>query len=220
MKIGVAMSLSIFFASACDSDTRTNYVIPSSQKGIVGQNEKQPESNPNSIQSKPNKSIEGEATKGIEVRTTAQQTAVEPVRVAAVPSSAEAVKAKVIDDPITRYVTNLYSKVLGRAPDAAGLEYWVKTYRDNQLTCTGLVNAFISANVDTNVLVFMPGSSNSTFLNKAYLTFLSRAPDSDGFNFWLKGLEERQYTRETIVDTFINSSEFKTSCMVAGLKAY
>jgi hypothetical protein len=77
-------------------------------------------------------------------------------------------------------VTKLYVATFNRAPDAAGLDYWVNT---SGLTIEEIANAFFDAS-ETRTR-YPEGTTDEAFVTAIYQNVFSREPDSGGLDFWV-----------------------------------
>jgi len=113
--------------------------------------------------------------------------------------------------PIGQFVTRLYQNVLGRAPDAAGLNYWYDNLASHALTGAQatanffLCSEFINKNVD-----------DTTLLTILYKTCMNRNPDDAGLAYW-KGIMAKGWSRKYILNQFMISNEFKSICASYGI---
>jgi hypothetical protein len=95
------------------------------------------------------------------------------------------------------FVTALYTKLLGRAPESAGLTYW-----ENQLSKGLSRNAVAGA--------LLGSTEYRTDLVKGYYeTFLGRAPDSAGLAYWVGQLKAGAKD-ESVLAAILGSAEFYT----------
>ena len=97
------------------------------------------------------------------------------------------------------FVSQLYRDLLGREPDAAGLNFWV-----GQLN-SGLATR---AQVAYSYFVSPEFQSNGLFIISAYLAVLGRNPD---YNGWLYNLSNlwAGVTKQQEISAFIQSTEFQ-----------
>jgi len=112
------------------------------------------------------------------------------------PTAAQAT-TKVVDEAAsTKYVTAVYQDVLGRAPDPAGLAYWVQQL-DAGAPISGVAAAIGKSAEYYGNFVIQPD----------YLKLLGRAADAAGLQYWttqmLNGLTDQQ-----LEAGFIASDEF------------
>ena len=91
--------------------------------------------------------------------------------------------------------------MLEREPDARGLEYW-----------TGLCNAeMLRANI---MLAFVESPEfkgkvgHQVLVVMMYVGMLQRAPEPDGYNYWLERLENG-LSRRDLINNFINAPEYR-----------
>jgi hypothetical protein len=98
--------------------------------------------------------------------------------------------------PHKLYITAVYQDVLGRAPDANGLDYW-----SNQL------DANPSQRLNLISLISHSAEYFTTIIIPAYQQFLGRAPDAAGLAFWV-GQMQNGMTDEQLQAGFIGSPEY------------
>ncbi len=79
----------------------------------------------------------------------------------------------------TQFVTLVYQNVLGRAPDAPGLAYWVGQLNGGFMT-RGQVMVGFSESPE-----YQQTSYNRVFVTMMYYGMLRRMPDQAGFDFWV-----------------------------------
>ncbi len=82
--------------------------------------------------------------------------------------------------PTTENVTKLYIATFKRAPDSAGLNYWVK---ESNLQLEGIASSFFDQ--DETKAQYPTTSTSTDFINAIYQNLFNRTPDTDGFNYWL-----------------------------------
>ncbi|HEV3344262.1 MAG TPA: DUF4214 domain-containing protein [Pirellulales bacterium] len=96
---------------------------------------------------------------------------------------------------LQKFVTKVYSDLLGRAPEPDGLTFWT-----NQLA-SGVPRSQIAEALTHTPEYF------STIIKPAYLNFLGRPADDAGLNFWI-GRMQNGLTDEHLEAGFIGSAEF------------
>jgi len=101
-----------------------------------------------------------------------------------------------------RFVQRCYTVVQKRSPDTNGTTYWVNR----------LANGAGMANV-LHGFIFSPEQqakklSNEQFITMLYQAVLDRSPDSEGYNYWIRCLNNGA-SREVIFWGFTNSDEFR-----------
>jgi len=98
----------------------------------------------------------------------------------------------------------LYQAAFDRAPDAAGLGYWIKQM-DNGTDRFDVAHWFLAGAEAQSVYGANP--SNSTALNLFYNHVLHRAADSAGYNYWLNVLDTGVATQSQVLASFAESAE-------------
>ncbi len=104
------------------------------------------------------------------------------------------------------FVTTLYVRTLGRGPDAAGLQGFVRALQQSCNTSTAL----------STVRVFLASpefqsrqTTNTQFVTLLYRMFLDRVPDGPGHAAWVALLDQGTATRDQLVAQFAASPEFQ-----------
>jgi hypothetical protein len=108
-------------------------------------------------------------------------------------------------------VMDMYRGLLGRLPDSGGLEFWVARMQKAQ--CLG--GAAVQAEADAMSGSFVGGAEylgrnrdNSRYVADLYNSFLRRAGDAGGFNYWKSGIDNGSLSREAARRAFLASAEF------------
>jgi sugar lactone lactonase YvrE len=101
----------------------------------------------------------------------------------------------------TQFVTLLYSNVLGRAPDAAGLSGWVSLLGSGY--SRGQVLLGFSDSPENQAAI-----ANEVFVTMMYAGMLRRTPDPSGFSGWVGLLDAGAYVREQVINGFFLSTEY------------
>ena len=123
------------------------------------------------------------------------------------PGKANLTEARDVNQGVTRYVVRLYTKVLGRAYDVDGLNYWCRTINNAKNKKSPVISSarsFVSSGEFTR-----KNYSNTDYVKILYRTFLNREADSSGLQNWVNRLNSGQDTRITMLNNFVNSGEFK-----------
>jgi serralysin len=102
-------------------------------------------------------------------------------------------------DGIAGQCYRLYQSTFNRIPDLAGLGYWIAGMDSGDSLVSVANNFVIIAGFDVS-----HGSSmtDSAFLTNLYQNIYHRAPDLDGFNYWLNELANGSQTRATVLIGF------------------
>jgi hypothetical protein len=104
------------------------------------------------------------------------------------------------------FVAGLYGAWLDRAPDNAGLNFWLGNSYNGDQSVQQLYRAFVDSTEYKS-----KNESNTAFVTRLYRSMLFREPDQAGLNFWVNDLNKGQKTRQDMVTAFLNSTEFNTS---------
>ena len=121
-------------------------------------------------------------------------------------SGASTAKATVPSENAALFAERLYTKCLGRDAEQEGLMYWSLGLTNLEISGTQAAREFFYSQefIDSNY-------DNEEYLNRLYLTFMGREPDSNGLNYWLD-LLDNDVSRDSIFDSFSTSDEFKEIC--------
>lgn len=114
---------------------------------------------------------------------------------------------------IAEVVTNYYVGLLGRNPDAGGLEYWTK-----YIICGGsvsdLTKLFLSSNEFSSRDI-----SKEDFVEGVYLTYLGRQPEEEGKAYWVSKMTDTGKDKKIeIIRGFIYSDEYCNYCEKYGIQ--
>jgi hypothetical protein len=94
------------------------------------------------------------------------------------------------------YLVGLYAEIYGRAPDAAGVNYF------RTLASLGVPR-------DQIARIFLTSTEAYTILlPRYYAEFLHRAPDTTGGMFWLNALMSGRATPQSVAETILASDEY------------
>ena len=69
----------------------------------------------------------------------------------------------------------------------------------------GVITSFLKSN---EFVTKYGNASNEQFVNLLYQNVLNRQADADGYNYWLTALQNGTTTREGVVNSFAQSTEF------------
>jgi len=104
-------------------------------------------------------------------------------------------------------VTEIYVATFGRAPDTAGLAYWVGQVRDGYLTIDQVAQSFFDQPETKNKY---PSTSNSAFITTIYQNVLNRSPEQGGLNYWVGELNRGAFGRSQAIMAIINGAKATT----------
>lgn len=109
------------------------------------------------------------------------------------------------------FITQLYSSILGRKPDAEGMDYWKNKLSTGSTAADLVVGFFDSQEMKDRNL------TNEQYLEYAYTAILGRNPEPEGKAYWLGELE-LGVTRKCILAGFVESVEFTNLCSHFGIR--
>ncbi len=98
----------------------------------------------------------------------------------------------------------LYQAAFDRAPDQAGLGYWIAQL-DKGMSLTTVASQFVASNEFR--LMYGANPSNLSIVRDMYENVLHRAPDSAGVNYWVNVLDSRSAALPDVLVEFSESQE-------------
>jgi hypothetical protein len=102
-------------------------------------------------------------------------------------------------------IYRLYRAAFNRAPDAAGLGYWINTLDNGSNTLVKAAQGFVNSAEFLNLSGV--NSSNDTFITNLYQYVLHRAPDATGYQYWNSVLGTSTTARPQVLSDFSSSPE-------------
>lgn len=106
------------------------------------------------------------------------------------------------ETPTRENVTRLYVATFNRAPDAAGLAYWVK---DSGLQLEQIAQSFFEQ--PETKRKYPPGTPAKTFIETVYRNLFNRDPDPSGRNYWEKELQSGRIAKPVFILAVINGAQ-------------
>ena len=110
------------------------------------------------------------------------------------------------NQPSEDEVTKLYVATFDRAPDSAGLLWWVNS---SNLKLSQIAQSFFDQ-VETKTL-YPNGTSTEDFVNSIYQNLFNRFSDIAGLNYWVGDLDGGKVSRQSFIQSVINGA---FSCQV------
>ncbi|HEX8544794.1 MAG TPA: DUF4214 domain-containing protein [Pseudomonas sp.] len=107
-------------------------------------------------------------------------------------------------------LAELYTTFFNRAPDAAGLDYWVNEISTGQLTLAQVAQNWTTQQPE-GLASFPSSLTDAEFVEKIYGNILGRASDADGAQYWLDQLADGTLSRDSFAITLINGAKANTS---------
>lgn len=115
-------------------------------------------------------------------------------------------------DQVKQFVSRLYTQILGRNPDPAGLNAWTDVLKSGKEQGAKVAQGFITSKefTDRNL-------SDKDYVTILYKTFFDRDPDPSGLQGWLGELDSG-LSRLHVFRGFAESQEFTKICDSYGIK--
>lgn len=116
------------------------------------------------------------------------------------------------DTTFAGFVERLYQVALNRKAETGGKDYWCRLVSNQTITGDDCARSFLTSDEFKN-----RNLSDEEFVKVLYKTFFDRNAEDDpeGFRFWLNSL--KTVGKDTVVEGFINSQEWKDLCNSYGV---
>jgi len=98
-------------------------------------------------------------------------------------------------------VAKLYVATFNRAPDSAGLDYWVKT---SGLNLEEIAQSFFDQ-PETQTL-YPAGTANTAFITSVYQNLFNRVADAAGLSYWDNQLSTGAFTKNSFIQAVIDGA--------------
>lgn len=98
----------------------------------------------------------------------------------------------------------IYQAAFNRAPDKAGLGYWIGAM-DHGMTLLDVANGFVQSAEFKNLYGDKP--TNADIVDRFYANVLHRAPDQAGADYWTNLLDQHVLTNADVLASFSESPE-------------
>ena len=105
-------------------------------------------------------------------------------------------------NPKEAFIDRLYSTVLDRSADSAGLSYWLEEWNSGRIDPKGIAKSFMNSEE-----FLAKDLDDSAFLDVCYKAFMGRDADSAGKAYWI-GEISNGMSRDEVIDSFVDSQEF------------
>jgi len=115
----------------------------------------------------------------------------------------------------TNFITAAYNECLGRAPEAAGLAYWLNLMQNQGLSEGQLEASFLSSQEDLN----NHGGANANWIQGLYTTYLGRTPAQSEVQYWSNRLNGGATPMEVALG-FTTSQEHEANLVSADYRQY
>ena len=104
-------------------------------------------------------------------------------------------------------LVEFYIASFNRAPDAIGLNYWGGRLHDG-MTLPEIAKSFF---VQAETVAAYPASmSTRTFATTVYNNVLSRAPDTEGLNYWAREIDTGSVSKDVFLLAIVNGAKAST----------
>ena len=97
-------------------------------------------------------------------------------------------------------VAKLYVATFNRAPDAAGMNYWV----NSGMSIEQIAQSFFDQS-ETQTL-YPTGTSSSSFVTSVYDNLFNRTPDTEGLNYWVQQLDSNAVSKQNFILAVVNGA--------------
>ena len=104
--------------------------------------------------------------------------------------------------PTRDKVAELYVSTFNRAPDSAGLDYWVN---DSMLTLEQIAQSFFDQPETKSK--YPADISNHSFVQTVYRNLFNRDPDEEGWKYWENELDEEVFGRSVFILAVMNGAK-------------
>jgi hypothetical protein len=104
--------------------------------------------------------------------------------------------------PTENNVAKLYVATFNRAPDSAGLDYWVN---DSKLSLEGIASSFFEQ--PETKATYPESSSVTDFVTAVYSNLFNRKPDLGGLNYWVDELNSGKIAKSVFILAVINGAK-------------
>lgn len=101
-------------------------------------------------------------------------------------------------------VTRLYVATFNRAPDAAGLAYWVDSF-DGNATIEQVAQSFFDSTEAQDI--YVPSMSTAEKVNVAYLNLFGREAEAEGLDYWVDEIESGNISQSNMILALVNGAQ-------------
>jgi len=110
--------------------------------------------------------------------------------------------ATVAQDATQKSVTKLYIATFNRAPDKAGLDYWVDV---SKFSLENIAMSFFDQPETKEK--YPTGYSTVDFINAIYSNLFKRTPDQKGGDYWQKELDSGSFSKSLFILAVLNGAK-------------
>lgn len=107
-------------------------------------------------------------------------------------------------------VAQLYTAFFDRAPDAAGLAYWVDQLQNGSINLVQLAKNWVDEQPEGQAK-YPSGTTDAAFISAIYNNVLGRSADADGATYWQNQLASGAVSRDVFIQAIISGAHANTS---------
>lgn len=107
-------------------------------------------------------------------------------------------------------IFRLYQAAFDRAPEPAGLGFWLQAMDGGQ-TITQIAQEFTQS--AEFIKLYGANPTNTQLVTAMYENVLHREPEAAGLSFWVTAMDTHQTTEATLLTSFSNSAENETAAI-------
>lgn len=112
---------------------------------------------------------------------------------------------------LTKFLSRLYTNVLGRTAEPSGLNHWAEQFLSKKMNIESVAKQFVFSQE-----YLSKPHSDSEYLQMLYRTFMDREAEGTGFIYWQEQLKAG-ISREQVFQHFVYSEEFQQIQMSFGI---
>ena len=116
------------------------------------------------------------------------------------------------ENSVRGFVYRMYKTVLGREPEDAGFNYWVRELESGRSSAADLVSKFFDSTEYK-----AKGKSNQEIVTDCYQAMMNRSPDPSGAEYWTDRLDVGM-TSDVVCAGFVSSIEFRALAAQYGIR--
>ena len=102
-------------------------------------------------------------------------------------------------------ISELYTAVFNRAPDATGAAFWLEQLDSGKMTMTQIATDWMTKQAET-ALKYPTGMSTSDFVEAIYNNVLGRSSDTEGKAFWVNAIDSGNAKKESFIQNIIDAA--------------
>ena len=118
-------------------------------------------------------------------------------------------------DQVEADISGLYVTTIGRAPDSAGVAYWVDQVMTGNMDVSGVAQSFFD---QPEVKTKYDGLDTHAFVEATYQNVLGRAADTDGLNYWVGQLDSDAFSKNQFIEAVNNGATGDDAARLSNLK--